>query len=160
MTRLKGPKAIKGKIKASAACLQFLLINDFPHQWRADTNPRAIANCCIAYTSTAEMIASVKAAMQELQTETPGNLQPIPADNDQVLDALEKHMYTFGCPPLDLLIRTSDTHRLSDFLLWQCHQDTSLVFVKKLWPELGIPDALAVLLEWRWKQKRRARQLN
>lgn len=34
-------------------------------------------------------------------------------------DLLEECMYTSGCPPLDILIRTSGEKRLSDFLLWQ-----------------------------------------
>ena len=34
-------------------------------------------------------------------------------------DLLEECMYTSGCPPLYILIRTSGEKRLSDFLLWQ-----------------------------------------
>lgn len=71
----------------------------------------------------------------------------------ETVAALDRNMYTADSPPLDLLVRTGSTHRLSDFLLWQCHEDTSIVFVKKAWPELSIPRVLAILVEWRQGQK-------
>jgi undecaprenyl diphosphate synthase len=37
-------------------------------------------------------------------------------------------------PPLDLLIRTSGEHRLSNFLLWQAAY-AELLFVDTLWPD-------------------------
>ncbi|RPB11902.1 Undecaprenyl diphosphate synthase [Morchella conica CCBAS932] len=43
---------------------------------------------------------------------------------------LTDHMFTADCPPLDLLIRTSGVERLSDFMLWQCHKDTEIVFLE------------------------------
>ena len=47
---------------------------------------------------------------------------------------IEKHLYTKGIPDPDLLIRTGNTHRLSNFLLWQLAY-TEIFFIKKLWPE-------------------------
>jgi ditrans,polycis-polyprenyl diphosphate synthase len=65
-------------------------------------------------------------------------------------------MYTGpDAPPLDLLIRTSGVQRLSDFLLWQCHEDTEMRFLGCLWPEFDLWQFLPVLLEWQWKQRRR-----
>jgi ditrans,polycis-polyprenyl diphosphate synthase len=61
---------------------------------------------------------------------------------------LERHIYTAQDPPLDMLIRTSGVSRLSDFMLWQCHQDTRVFFLKCLWPDFGVQDVLSVLLEW------------
>lgn len=68
-------------------------------------------------------------------------------------ETLENHMYTAGCPPLDLFIRTSGVERLSDFMLWQCHQDTQIFFLKCLWPEFDLYHFLPVLLEWQWRKK-------
>ncbi|KAF8863928.1 Undecaprenyl diphosphate synthase [Acephala macrosclerotiorum] len=62
-------------------------------------------------------------------------------------------MFTAGDPPLDLLVRTSGVKRLSDFMLWQCHEDTELVFLDCLWPEFDLWQFLPVLMEWQWRQK-------
>jgi undecaprenyl diphosphate synthase len=48
--------------------------------------------------------------------------------------AIEAALDTAGLPPLDLLIRTSGEHRLSNFLLWQAAY-AELLFVDTLWPD-------------------------
>ncbi|KAL8917102.1 MAG: hypothetical protein Q9208_008141 [Pyrenodesmia sp. 3 TL-2023] len=71
-------------------------------------------------------------------------------------EILNDHMYTAGLPPLDLLVRTSGVERLSDFMLWQCHENTDIVFLKCLWPEFDLWQFLPVLVEWQWKRKKDA----
>ncbi|KAL8901396.1 MAG: hypothetical protein Q9207_005228 [Kuettlingeria erythrocarpa] len=71
-------------------------------------------------------------------------------------EILNDHMYTAGLPPLDLLVRTSGVERLSDFMLWQCHENTDIVFLKCLWPEFDLWQFLPVLVEWQWKRKKEA----
>ena len=68
--------------------------------------------------------------------------------------SLNHNMMTADAPPLDLLVRTSGVERLSDFMLWQCHENTSLVFLKCLWPEFDLWQFLPVLVEWQWQQKK------
>lgn len=68
-------------------------------------------------------------------------------------ETIESHIFTAGDPPLDLLVRTSGVKRLSDFMLWQCHEDTEMVFLNCLWPEFDLWQFLPVLVEWQWKQK-------
>lgn len=67
---------------------------------------------------------------------------------------LTSHMFTADNPPLDLLVRTSSVHRLSDFMLWQCHQHTEIVFLDLLWPEFDLWSFLPVLWEWQWRQRK------
>ena len=52
---------------------------------------------------------------------------------------------------LDILVRTSNVKRLSDFMMWQADQDTQLHFVKTNWPEFGLTDILPILLGWQQK---------
>ncbi len=67
---------------------------------------------------------------------------------------LNHHMFTAGLPPLDLLVRTSGVERLSDFMLWQCHEKTDIVFLSCLWPDFDLWSFLPVLVEWQWKTRR------
>ncbi|KAK0934570.1 cis-prenyltransferase [Friedmanniomyces endolithicus] len=67
---------------------------------------------------------------------------------------LDKNTYTYPAPPLDLLIRTSGVYRLSDFMLWQCHEKTEIRFLDCLWPEFDLWYFLPVLLEWQWRRRR------
>ena len=58
--------------------------------------------------------------------------------------AIERALDTADLPPLDLLIRTSGEHRLSNFLLWQAAY-AELLFVDTLWPDFdgaALRDAL------------------
>jgi undecaprenyl diphosphate synthase len=50
-----------------------------------------------------------------------------------------KHLQTKNIPDPDILIRTGNTKRLSNFLLWQLAY-TEIFFVKKLWPEFNETD--------------------
>ena len=52
-----------------------------------------------------------------------------------------------GCPPVDLLIRTSGEHRLSDFLLWQSRY-AQLVFSDALWPDYSFWNLLQALVQY------------
>ena len=52
---------------------------------------------------------------------------------------VSKNLLTNGMPDPDLLIRTGNTKRLSNFLLWQIAY-TEIYFEKKLWPEFNIID--------------------
>lgn len=67
---------------------------------------------------------------------------------------LTSHMYTSSDPPIDLLIRTSGVSRLSDFMLWQCHETTQIVFLDVLWPDFDLWSFLPVLWEWQWRTRK------
>jgi len=47
---------------------------------------------------------------------------------------IDNNLYTKNLPDPDILIRTGDTQRLSNFLLWQLSY-TEIFFEKKLWPD-------------------------
>ncbi len=52
---------------------------------------------------------------------------------------INKNLYTYGIPDPDILIRTGNTRRLSNFLLWQLAY-TEIFFIKKLWPDFNEND--------------------
>ncbi len=52
---------------------------------------------------------------------------------------LSNNLYTKNIPDPDILIRTGDTKRLSNFLLWQLSY-TEIFFEKKLWPDFNKND--------------------
>ena len=52
---------------------------------------------------------------------------------------LQKYLQTKNIPDPDLLIRTGNTKRLSNFLLWQLAY-SEIFFEKKLWPEFNEKD--------------------
>jgi len=52
---------------------------------------------------------------------------------------IEDNLYTKKIPNPDLLIRTGNTKRLSNFLLWQLAY-TEIFFEKKLWPDFNSTD--------------------
>ena len=52
---------------------------------------------------------------------------------------ISKYLYTKGIPDPEILIRTGNRKRLSNFLLWQLSY-TEIYFVRKLWPDFTIKD--------------------
>ena len=61
---------------------------------------------------------------------------------------IERNLYTSESPNPDLLIRTGNTNRLSNFLLWQ-NAYSEIFFVKKLWPDFSVNDYNKILLKFK-----------
>ena len=57
---------------------------------------------------------------------------------------INKNLYTNDSPNPDILIRTGNTKRLSNFLLWQIAY-TEIFFEKKMWPEFSAQDYNRIL---------------
>ena len=61
---------------------------------------------------------------------------------------LEKHLQTKNIPDPDILIRTGNTKRLSNFLLWQLAY-SEIFFEKKLWPAFTEKDFIKIIKEYK-----------
>ena len=57
---------------------------------------------------------------------------------------ISKHLFTQNIPDPDILIRTGNTQRLSNFLLWQLAY-SEIFFEKKLWPDFNENDYNRIL---------------
>jgi len=79
--------------------------------------------------------------------------QKLKKQNEKVNEKnLTKYLQTKNIPDPDLLIRTGDTHRLSNFLLWQLAY-TEIFFEKKMWPEFNEIDYYKIIKKFK-KTKR------
>ena len=61
---------------------------------------------------------------------------------------MTKFLQTKNIPDPDLLIRTGNTKRLSNFLLWQLAY-SEIFFEKKLWPEFNEKDYNKLIKKFR-----------
>ena len=61
---------------------------------------------------------------------------------------IENNLYTKNIPDPEILIRTGNTKRLSNFLLWQLSY-TEIFFEKKLWPDFNEKDFDRILRSYK-----------
>ena len=67
-------------------------------------------------------------------------------------EVFERYLYS-QIPPPDLLIRTGNVMRISNFLLWQIAY-SELYFSDKFWPEFSIEDLYIALEDFRQRERR------
>ena len=92
---------------------------------KTSKNTKLQINLALNYGSKFELINAFKNLKK--------NNDPINEKN------LSKHLQTKNIPDPDILIRTGNTKRLSNFLLWQIAY-TEIFFEKKLWPDFNQKD--------------------
>ncbi|MAN75318.1 MAG: di-trans,poly-cis-decaprenylcistransferase [Henriciella sp.] len=68
-------------------------------------------------------------------------------------DAISAHLDTSEFPDPDVIIRTGQEHRLSNFLVWQSAY-SELVFMDVLWPDFGEPHLKAALETFSARERR------
>ena len=66
---------------------------------------------------------------------------------------ISNNLYTKNIPDPEILIRTGNTNRLSNFLLWQINY-TEIFFVKKLWPDFNKNDFNKILNKFNQNKKK------
>ena len=69
------------------------------------------------------------------------------------VDHIAEHLYTFGQPDPDLVIRTSGEQRLSGFLLWQSAH-SEFWFCEAYWPDFRRTDFLRALRDYAIRHRR------
>ena len=70
-------------------------------------------------------------------------------NNDKINEKnFKKYLQTKNIPDPDLLIRTGNTKRLSNFLLWQLAY-TEIFFEKKLWPDFNEKDYIRIIKKFK-----------
>ena len=61
---------------------------------------------------------------------------------------INKNLFTKDMPDPDILIRTGNTQRLSNFMLWQMAY-TEIFFEKKLWPDFNLNDFKKIISKFK-----------
>ena len=87
-------------------------------------------NMALNYGSRQEIIGSVKKLTQKKLNINEKNI--------------EKNLYTYDVPDPDILIRTGNTNRISNFLIWQMIY-TEIFFIKKMWPDFTKKDFTKII---------------
>ena len=120
------------------------LIDDALARTAHNTGP--ILAIALNYGAQAELVRAAQALAARAQA---GALDPAAIDTGSI----ERELETRELPPLDLMIRTSGEHRLSNFLLWQAAY-AELLFVDTLWPDFSARDLAAAIEAFGQRQRR------
>jgi len=108
-------------------------------------NKSFVLNICFSYTSRYEITKAIKDVVKDVQE---GRLN----SDDITEETIENHLLTKDCPPVDILVRTSNETRFSDFLLWQICDDTQIHFIDVYWPVFSFWNMLPVILSFQKKK--------
>ena len=100
---------------------------------------KSIVNICFNYGSKDEIVAAANAAA----------VKGLPITKETI----EQNLWTYGLPPVDLVIRTSGEQRLSNFMLWQAAY-AEVYFTDCLWPDFNNQE-LDKAIEWYENRDRR-----
>ena len=101
---------------------------------KTSQNNKLQINLALNYGSKLELINAFKKIIRGKNTINERNL--------------EKYLQTKNIPDPDILIRTGNTKRLSNFLLWQLAY-TEIFFEKKLWPAFTEKDFKRIIKEYK-----------
>ena len=101
---------------------------------KTSKNDKLQINLAINYGSKSELINAFKKIKKNQSTISEKNLS--------------KNLQTKNIPDPDILIRTGNTKRLSNFLLWQLAY-AEIFFEKKLWPAFSEKDYNKIIKEYK-----------
>lgn len=107
-----------------------------------EDNSRMILSVAFNYGGRAEIVDAVRKILTE-------GVQP-----EEINECtFENYLYTAGLPPVDLLIRTGDELRFSNFMIWQtAYSEYYLTDV--LWPDFSKDDVENALISYSQRRRR------
>ena len=100
----------------------------------------------LSYGSREELTNAVRIISEKVKN----NIISIDAIDDSIIN---EHLYTHNLPDVDLVIRTSGEHRISNFLLWQIAY-AELYFTDILWPDFKEQDLYEAILSYQKRERR------
>ena len=109
-------------------------------------NSQMTLTLALSYGSREEIVTAVKNICNKVKNNI------ISIDNiDELI--INQHLYMQNLPDVDLLIRTSGEHRISNFLLWQIAY-AELYFTDVLWPDFKEDDLYEAIISYQKRERR------
>jgi undecaprenyl diphosphate synthase len=113
---------------------------------KTKNNNRMTLTLALSYGSREEL----KNVVKELCDKVKNNIISIENIDESIIN---NHLYTHDLPDVDLLIRTSGEHRISNFLLWQIAY-AELYFTDILWPDFKKEHLLQAIINYQNRERR------
>lgn len=109
-------------------------------------NTHMTLTLALSYGSREELTHVVRKISEKVKN----NIISLESIDDSIIN---NHLYTHNLPDVDLVIRTSGEHRISNFLLWQIAY-AELYFTDILWPDFKENDLYEALLSYQKRERR------
>ena len=109
-------------------------------------NNRMTLTLALSYGSREELVNAVR----NISDKVKNNIISIESIDDSIIN---EHLYTRNLPEVDLLIRTSGEHRISNFLLWQIAY-AELYFTDILWPDFKEQNLYEAIISYQKRERR------
>lgn len=119
-------------------------LNEVINQTRG--NDHMTLTLALSYGSREELLNTVK----EISIKVKNNIISVENIDESTIN---KHLYTQNLPDVDLLIRTSGEHRISNFLLWQIAY-AELYFINILWPDFTKENLYEAIIDYQKRERR------
>ncbi|HLA56039.1 MAG TPA: isoprenyl transferase [Flavobacterium sp.] len=113
---------------------------------KTKNNSRMTLTLALSYGSREELVQATKAISDKVKNN-------IISTGDIDESIINQHLYTRNLPDVDLLIRTSGEHRISNFLLWQIAY-AELYFTDVLWPDFKEEDLYEAIANYQKRERR------
>lgn len=113
---------------------------------QTQNNTRMTLTLALSYGAREELLQAIKAISLKVKN----NIISPEAIDESIIN---NHLYTHNLPDVDLLIRTSGEHRISNFLLWQIAY-SELYFTAVLWPDFKEEDLYEAILSYQKRERR------
>jgi len=110
------------------------------------TNTRLTLTLALSYGSRNEIIEAVKKIAHNVKNN-------IISEDDIDESIINQHLYTHDLPDVDLVIRTSGEHRISNFLLWQIAY-AEFYFTDVLWPDFSENNLYEAIISYQNRERR------
>ena len=113
---------------------------------KTKNNSHMTLTLALSYGSREELTTAFKKICSKVKN----NIISIDSIDDSIIN---EHLYTQNLPDVDLLIRTSGEHRISNFLLWQIAY-AELYFTDILWPDFKEQDLYEAIISYQNRERR------